>query len=166
MKYARFNFSAWKSFIVFTVCAIATLFCLQTQAQTPTHQNAKVKIPDTVVSIWHAIDEHVNALGNVINNNQLDKAHHHAFAIRDLASALQKHSQTLSTEKMNKVKSNIKFVVILAKRLDASGDASNKTQTEVNFNKLKKVLTVLRMYFPEAMEKTKQKVSTEKRTHT
>lgn len=162
MQTVRFNLSAWKSFILFTICAIGFLFCLPTQAQTATHQNAKVKIPDTMVSIWQAIDKQVNALDDVIKNNQLDKVHHHAFAIRDLANALQKHSHTLSMEQMNKVKSNIKFVAILAKRLDASGDANNKIQTEINVKKLKKVLTVLRMYFPEVMKKEKQKVSTGK----
>jgi len=162
MKYAKFNFLAWKSFILFTICTMGFLFCLQAQAQTSTHQNAKIKIPDTVISIWQGIDDQVNALDVMIKNNHLDKVHYNAFAIRDLASALQKHTDTLSATQINKVKSNIKFVAILAKRLDASGDANNKAQTEINFKKLKKLLTVLRMYFPEAMKKTTQKVSTGK----
>jgi len=124
--------------------------------QANTHANDQVKIPATVPAIWKAIDEQVAMLDKVINNNQLDKVHHHAFAIRDLVAALPQHSQALPAKQLATVKSYTKHVATVAKRLDASGDSNDKSGTVANFKKLKKLLSVLRGYYPQAMDDKNQ----------
>ena len=76
--------------------------------------------------------------------------HHHAFAIRDLVAALPGKSSALSAENLVEVKSGVKFVAILAERLDASGDAKDAAGTKQNFEKLTTILASLRTNYPPA----------------
>lgn len=96
--------------------------------------------PTTADGIWQSIDQKTVELDKTIQSGALDQVHHHAFAIRDLVAALPEHSQSLSADKLAKVKGNVKYVATLAERLDATGDAKDKVGTQTNFEKLKKVL--------------------------
>ena len=104
----------------------------------------KIVIPVTSDGIWKAIDAKWAELKATIESGKLDNVHHEAFAIRDLVAALPSHSTTLSPEKLDKVKTNVKFVATLAERLDATGDAKDLAGTKQNYAKLTGVLTSIR----------------------
>lgn len=107
-------------------------------------------IPTTSAAIWQSVDQHVAELSRTIESGQLSEVHHQAFAIRDLVNALPAHSAGLPPEKMLKVNASGKFVAILAARLDAAGDANDKTATVSNFKKLQEVLKSLRATYAAA----------------
>lgn len=111
---------------------------------------AKVAIPATASGIWQAIDNHIAKLKELIAQNKLDTVHEHAYAVRDLVRALPSHTQGLSAEALAKVQANARFVNTLAERLDASGDAKDKTGTESNLRKLEAVLKQTRAQYPNA----------------
>ena len=104
----------------------------------------KIVIPATSDGIWKAIDAKSTELKATIDSGKLDNVHHEAFAIRDLVAALPSHSATLAAEKLDKVKSSVKFVATLAERLDATGDAKDVAGTKQNYAKLTSVLTAIR----------------------
>ena len=104
----------------------------------------KIVIPATSDGIWKAIDAKSAELKATIDSGKLDNVHHEAFAIRDLVAALPSHSTTLPPEKLDKVKTNVKFVATLAERLDATGDAKDVAGTKQNYAKLTSVLTAIR----------------------
>ena len=108
----------------------------------------KVSIPATSEAIWQAIDKETEQLAMLIQSGTLEEVHRHAFAIRDLVAALPARSASLGADKVAQVKSNTKFVDTLAERLDATGDAKDKTGTESNFQKLKAVLKTIRANYP------------------
>ena len=108
--------------------------------------------PSTAAGIWQAIDQKTAALDKDIESGALDQVHHHAFAIRDLTAALPERAQSLPADKRAKVKGSVKFVAILAERLDATGDAKDKAGTRINVDKLKKVLEGLRANFSKATD--------------
>ena len=103
-----------------------------------------VTVPATAKGIWLAIDQQSAKLEKVIQSDALDKVHLYAFAIRDLATALPQHSQSLPADQLAQVKGNVQFVATLAERLDASGDANDKAGTRANFTKLKTILEKMR----------------------
>lgn len=102
----------------------------RTGRATEVEESAQTAIPPTVTGIWNAIDDETAALTQVIQANKLDDVHHHAFAIRDLVRALPGHSQGLATDQLQKIKAQVKFVDILATRLDQTGDAKDKPGTQ------------------------------------
>ena len=104
----------------------------------------KIVIPSTSDGIWKVIDAKSTELKATIDSGKLDNVHHEAFAIRDLVAALPSHSATLAAEKLDKVKSSVKFVATLAERLDATGDAKDVAGTKQNYAKLTSVLTAIR----------------------
>lgn len=106
-----------------------------------------IAIPATSAAIWQSVDQHVAELNRTIESGQLAEVHHHAFAIRDLVNALPDHSAGLPADKVAKVKVSGKFVAVLAQRLDAAGDANDKTATVSNFKKLQEVLKSLRQQY-------------------
>lgn len=117
-------------------------------------QEESAKIPDKAEDIWKKIDEEVMLLNKAITDNTLDKVHHHAFAIRDLITALPEHSPALSAKQIEQVKANIKYVSMLADRLDESGDKNDKAATEANVVKLQKIIDNLRSNYPNVPKNT------------
>jgi hypothetical protein len=113
---------------------------------------AEQKIPATAEGIWQSIDRQTAALDKVIRSGAMDEVHHHAFAIRDLAAALPERSKSLPADKLAQVNGSVKFVAMLAVRLDATGDAKDKAGAQANFGKLKKVLEGMRADYPKVTE--------------
>jgi hypothetical protein len=130
--------------IVFVGSLFMAVLFYQTLANADEFPSEKTKIPATSTEILVAIDQHVNELNKTIQAEKLDEVHHHAFAIRDLVDALPEHSSQLSSDKLDQVKANMKYVDVLAKRLDASGDEKDKVTTQTNFTKLQTVLESIR----------------------
>jgi CRISPR/Cas system CSM-associated protein Csm2 small subunit len=108
-----------------------------------------VTIPDTPVAIMQSIANETEEMSKLIQAGTLKDLHHHAFAIRDLVAALPAHSAQLPAAKLSKVKAGSKFVATLAERLDAAGDADDKTASEANFGKLKNVLASIQANYTE-----------------
>ncbi len=115
-------------------------------AQAADKAEAQVHIPATITAIWQAIDLQNTALDKAIRTGSFTEVDPRAFAIRDLVAALPSHASHLSPDKLMQVKANVKFVAILAKRLDATGDASDKAGTVSNFRKLQSILKTLRSF--------------------
>lgn len=95
-------------------------------------------------AIWADIDQKTADLAATIRSGKLADVHHAAFAIRDLAAKLPASLTVLPADKLVKVKSGVKFVATLAKRLDESGDAKDQAATQANFDSLLAVLKTLR----------------------
>ena len=109
----------------------------------------QVQIPVTNEAIWRSIDQETEVLNALIQAGKFEEVHHRAFAIRDLVAALPARSGSLPPDKLAQVKTNVQFVVTLAQRLDATGDAKDKAGTESNFSKLQGVLSVIRADYPK-----------------
>jgi hypothetical protein len=103
--------------------------------------------------IWQAVDKKNAELQTAIQSGSLGEVHHMAFAIRDLVAALPERSNSLSADQQTKVQASVKFVATLADRLDASGDANDKTGAQDNYGKLAGVLKDLRANYPDATPK-------------
>ncbi len=101
-------------------------------------------IPGTSTEIWQAIDGHIAELKGLIAKDALKTVHQHAYAVRDLVRALPTHSPGLSITALATVSAQVKFVDTLAARLDASGDANDKTSTAANLAKLENILKTIR----------------------
>lgn len=142
MKMILMNIVKPQTVLLGAMLAGSTLF--NPFAQAAEKPEAKVEIPTTADAIWQTIDKESQELSQIIEAGKLDEVHHHAFAIRDLVAALPARSGALPADKLAKVKTNSQFVVTLAERLDASGDAKDKAGTESNFQKLQKVLKSIR----------------------
>lgn len=112
-----------------------------------TAEVSKVAIPSTIPEIWKAIDGQAASINQSLKENQLTSIHEHAFAIRDLVNALPPLSMDLSDEQKKTLQSNLNFVAQLATRLDKTGDANDKEGTQVNWDKLEKILTQLRALY-------------------
>jgi hypothetical protein len=142
--------------LVFVASLFMAVLFYQTLAIADETPSEKTKIPETSTEILASIDLHENELNKTIQANKLDEVHHHAFAIRDLVDALPEHSSQLSSNKLEQVKTNLKYVDVLAKRLDTSGDAKDKAATQTNFTKLQKLLESIRSSYsmPESVSKT------------
>lgn len=113
-------------------------------------KEAKTHIPATVTAIWQAIDLQNAALEKAIRTGAFAEVDPRAFAIRDLVAALPSHAGHLLPDKLAQAKANVRFVAILAERLDATGDARDKAGTESNFRKLQGILKALRLFKPTA----------------
>ena len=104
------------------------------------HEKGKVKIPDTVESIWKEIHTHHMELAETVKSKKLADVHHHAFAIRDLAKAL---SAKVPADSKSKVQGTVKNIAKLAEALDESGDANDQAKTEANLKKLDGLIKML-----------------------
>ena len=105
------------------------------------------QIPATSTAIWQAIDQQTAALDQVIKGGKLEEVHHHAFAIRDLVSALPAKSTALTAVQLYQVKEGGKYVATLASRLDGAGDAKNMADTLTHFQRLKDLLKTIRVHY-------------------
>lgn len=110
---------------------------------------APLNIPDTPAAIWQVIDQETQEMADLIQAGTLDDLHHHAFAVRDLVTALPEHSASLSADALAQVEANGKFIATLASRLDEAGDSGDKAASESNFEKLKTVLASIRTNYPD-----------------
>lgn len=104
-------------------------------------------IPGTSVEIWRAIDGHIAQVKGLITKGTLKTVHQHAYAVRDLVRALPTHSPSLSAAAVAHVSAQVKFVDTLAERLDATGDANDKSGTAANLAKLEKILNALKAQY-------------------
>ena len=112
-------------------------------------KEATVTIPDSAAGIWQAIDKEMDEMSKLIEAGTVETLHHHAFAIRDLFAALPEHSGSLASDKLDKVKSDTKFVATLASRLDEAGDGKDKAAAASNFKKLQNLLKTARENYPD-----------------
>ncbi|CZG39899.1 TPA: transporter [Legionella pneumophila] len=123
---------------------VVLLFLLSPAYAAANHEEEAQTIPTTIPAIWEAIDEHAAAINKALANNQLSTIHQHAFAIRDLVKTLPGLSKNLSEEQLKNLQLNVGYTEQLAKRLDKTGDANDKKGTVANWQKLQKVLTLIR----------------------
>jgi len=116
----------------------------------PVHaaEEEAIQVPASATAIWQAIDQRTATLEQLIQAGTLDEVHHHAFAIRDLSTALSAHSAALSSAQRQQLDTNVKFIAVLAQRLDASGDSKDRAGAEANLIKLKSVLKSMRALYP------------------
>ena len=110
----------------------------------------RVMIPNSAVAIWHAIDTQSATLEASIDSRKLAGVHHAAFAIRDLAQGLAARSPNLPADSLAKVRAQVNFVVILAQRLDVTGDANDLAGTQQNYAKLLRVLAAMKATYQPA----------------
>lgn len=110
----------------------------------PHDTSSQIAIPDNLTAIWQAIDAQTAALQHSLDNGTLADVHHQAYAIRDLVAALPAHSGDLDAQHRGALDNGIKFVNILAQRLDAAGDSKDAAAVRSNYDKLQNVLTSLR----------------------
>ena len=92
-------------------------------------------------------------MSKLIQAGTISDLHHHAFAVRDMIAALPAVSASLPADKLDKVKSNSKFVATLAERLDAAGDGNDKAAAAQNFERLQGILKTLRENYPDTGSK-------------
>ncbi|MFO9572946.1 transporter [Legionella pneumophila serogroup 1] len=118
------------------------------QARADSTEEPTKSIPKTIPTLWEAIDKHAASINQVLRGDDLTSIHQHAFAIRDLVNALPALSTDLSAEQKKTLQQNLSYVSQLATRLDKTGDANDKKGTEVNWEKLQKVLAQLRALYP------------------
>lgn len=136
----KFNLAKKIKFGLLVVSTLLTVSLYQSVAIADESSDQKIEIPKTSTEILQVVDKQLGELNKTIDAGQLGEVHHHAFAIRDLVDALPEHSAQLSADKLEQVKSNVKYVDTLAKRLDESGDAKDKKSVMENLTKLKKLL--------------------------
>ena len=65
----------------------------------------------------------------------------------DLVARLATRSQNLPTDKLAKARGQTRFVELLARRLDATGDANDLPGTQRNYIKLVKVMATMKAYY-------------------
>ena len=142
MKAASMKISGFRAAAMGTILAGSLLF--NPLAHAAEKAVAPVQIPATSEAIWRSIDKETAILDTLIRTGKLEELHHHAFAIRDLVAALPSRSGALPAEKIAQIKASSKYVVTLAERLDAAGDAKDKAGATSNLLKLKRVLKTIR----------------------
>ena len=136
---------------LFVIAALSVVFAFvrfASAAEEHEHKEGKEKIPATIAGIWHEAREHEEELGKIITDKKFDKVHEVAFEIRDMINALLDKSMDLPADKLTQVRSNAKYVVDIAKRLDESGDAGDQAGTEANFKKLHGLLKTIEAQCP------------------
>ena len=130
---------------------LAALLSGTTAASIGLAKSAEVEIqtaiPGTSTEIWRAIDGQIVELKSLVANNTLSSVHQHAYAVRDLVRALPSHSQGLSAAALANVGAHVKFVDTLAARLDASGDAKDKSSTAANLAKLENIVIAIKAQY-------------------
>lgn len=108
------------------------------------------QMPDSPAAIWQSVDDQLAALDALLAGGELEEVHHHVFAVRDLVRTLPQHSQNLDQESIEQVKATVGYVDTLATRLDETGDANDLAGTNVNLEKLKRILTRIRANYADA----------------
>ncbi len=148
-----------KWFVIVALAMALAVVRFASAAEEHEHKEGEAKIPATISGIWAEVKEHEEQLGKIIADKKLDKVHETAFEIRDLVNALPDKSMDLPTDNLAKVKSNAKYVVDIAKRLDESGDAGDQVATEANFKKLQGLLETIEAQYPDNLAKERHQKS-------
>ena len=105
----------------------------------------KITPASTVDGIWGQITQEQNKLSAAIENGQLKDVHHVAFAIRDLVVALADKAGAASPALAPKLKGMVDQVKASADKLDELGDAGNLSGTQAEFDRLKNVLSAIKI---------------------
>jgi hypothetical protein len=109
----------------------------------------ELKIPKDANVIWKEINYRVAKLEEIIRKGELDKVHHVAFEISDLANALPKVSHDIIPDNKYKyLNGYVKRIRQHAKNLDKYGDAGNAGKTKVEFEQFVKRLEYLAKLYP------------------
>ena len=106
---------------------------------------SKVKIPDTISEMMHAVDEHLGALDQLIVKGELHRVHKIAFETRDLLFALPAKVSPSELEEI-KLNTSLKKIKQQAGLLDKYGDAGNARLTKVVLKKFKEEIETLKTY--------------------
>lgn len=138
------KFAVTRSTALALSVALVTTLSLAAFSASAVEAESKVAIPATVEGIWKAIDQEMGTLDQLISGNKLSTVHQHAYAVRDLVSALTTHSEKLSPTDQQKLASSSKFVATLAARLDESGDSGDQVGARSNYGKLNKLIADIR----------------------
>lgn len=133
----------YKTIFALLAAFVAALSLTAFQARAE-EAESKVAIPATAEGIWKAIDQEMATLDQIITSNKLATVHQHAYAVRDLVTALGAHAEKLSQTDKDKLAADSKFVAALASRLDQSGDSGDQAGARSNYEKLKGVVTSVR----------------------
>lgn len=134
--------------LVIAVLSMALASVRLAAAEEDEGKEAKTVIPATVTEIWQEVTKYEEELSKIITDKKFDKVHEVAYEIRDLVNALPDKSADLSADKLDKVKSNAKYVADIAKRLDESGDAGDQVATQANYKKLQNLLKAIETQYP------------------
>jgi hypothetical protein len=103
------------------------------------------KVPDTVTDIWKAIEKQQDKLTKTVAAKNLDDAHDHAFAIRDLANSL---IAKIPEAKKKDVEIAAKKIADLATAIDKSSAAGAQKTTESNTNAMMSAVKTLKLVAP------------------
>lgn len=87
------------------------------------------KVPGSVADIFKAIDKQMDRLTKTVAAKNLEDAHDHGFAIRDLANALV---GKVAADKKTSVEATAKKISELATAIDKSSAAGAQKTTESN----------------------------------
>jgi hypothetical protein len=102
------------------------------------------KLPATAAGIWAAIDRQQANLADTIAAKNMEDAHDHAFALRDLAQGLLAHAPAARQPELKPIVSTI---TLLATAIDSSSAADAQAATEANARALADALKALRAAF-------------------
>lgn len=125
---------------------VITATSLQAQNKTPAPATGGgghshfTKIPATLPEIWKAIHKQQADLVKTVAKKDLDEAHDHAFAIRDLVKALPAR---VSAENKSEAEAGAKEITKLAADIDKSGAAGAQKATEANVKKMGEAILAL-----------------------
>lgn len=129
-----------------SLCAAFSLAGIQTVSAQEGHKSdqAEMKVPDTADGILAEIHMHHEKLTATVKAKELADVHEHAFAIRDLAKALDAKAPA---DKKARVQGTVNNISKLAEDLDTSGDAGDQAKTEANLKKFDAMLAQLQGQF-------------------
>lgn len=108
----------------------------------------KLVIPKTLPAVWSAVTEHQKELHEVLAAKKLEDVHHHAFAVRDLVTALSTKASGLSAENKTALNKSISRVASLAKLLDEAGDSGDSAKVATLVVKLDAELKAIEALYP------------------
>jgi hypothetical protein len=103
------------------------------------------KVPDTIAEIWTAIEKQQDKLTKTVAAKNLDDAHDHAFAIRDLANNLV---AKVPETKRKDVEIAAKKISDLATAIDKSSAAGAQKTTESNAKAMTSAIKTLKLAAP------------------
>lgn len=99
------------------------------------------KAPDSVTDIFKAIDKQMDRLTKTVAAKNLEDAHDHGFAIRDLSNAL---IGKVAADKKTSVETAAKKISELATAIDKSSAAGAQKTTESNVKSMGSAVKILK----------------------
>ena len=150
-------FRTWTAAALAVTLAAAPAIAHEEEEHGSSHHEATEAVKPTgaatLAGLWKDVKAGESALAGLIQAKELSKVHEAAFTLRDLVAAMPAKSGQLSEEQQKKLAGNVKFVAILAERLDASGDAGDQSATEARFKQLQSVLVSIEAVYPVGLLK-------------